>query len=224
MKLFILIFCLLVSVLGFSQDLKYKFSGTITNSDLNKKEAGVKVSVLVNGTEVASGVTGSNGKYSFTYDAPIKAKFVIVYSKSGFVTKKINFEGSKMNEEDVLPGALVELPGDVSIFSERPGVDLSFLNNEPYVVLFWDPNQMGVVPDMAAYNKMKKKVDDLLAKAPAVPNEDDAKFTEAVKGGDALFSEKKYQEAMVKFELANSIKPKEKYPTDKIIECEKLLR
>ena len=215
---------LFVSVLSFAQDnIIYKFSGIITNTDLGKKEAGVTVSLMKDGKQLASGISGSNGKYGFNYTGPIGLKFVIVYSKVGLVNKRLSFDGSKMNIEDVLAGSEVQFPGDVSMFAERQGVDFSFLNSEPYVVLSWDPNQMGVVPDMAALNKMKKKVDDLLAKAPAAPNEDDAKFTEAVKAGDALFGQKKYQEAIVKFELANGIKPKEKYPTDKILECEKLL-
>ncbi len=215
---------LFVGVLSFAQDnIIYKFSGIITNTDLGKKEAGVTVSLMKDGKQLASGVSGSNGKYGFNYTGPIGLKFVIVYSKAGLVNKRLSFDGSKMNIEDVLAGSEVQFPGDVSMFAERPGVDFSFLNTEPYVILSWDPNQMGVVPDMAALNKMKKKVDDLLAKAPAAPNEDDAKFTEAVKAGDALFGQKKYQEAIVKFELANGIKPKEKYPTDKILECEKLL-
>jgi PIN domain nuclease of toxin-antitoxin system len=224
MKLFIFIVSLFVSVLSFAQDnIIYKFSGVITNTDLGKKEAGVTVSLMKDGQQLASGVSGTNGKYGFNYTGPIGMKFVIVYSKAGLVNKRLSFDGSKMNIEDVLAGSEVQFPGDVSMFAERQGVDFSFLNSEPYVILSWDPNQMGVVPDMAALNKMKKKVDDLLAKAPAPPNEDDAKFTEAVKAGDALFGQKKYQEAIVKFELANGIKPKEKYPTDKILECEKLL-
>jgi len=224
MKLFILIVSLFVGVLSYAQDnIIYKFSGIITNTDLGKKEAGVTVSLMKDGQQLATGVSGSNGKYGFNYTGPIGMKFVIVYSKAGLVSKRLSFDGSKMNIEDVLAGSEVQFPGDVSMFAERQGVDFSFLNSEPYVILSWDPNQMGVVPDMAALNKMKKKVDDLLAKAPAAPNEDDAKFTEAVKAGDALFGQKKYQEAIVKFELANGIKPKEKYPTDKILECEKLL-
>jgi len=129
MKLFILIVSLFVSVLSFAQDnIIYKFSGIITNTDLGKKEAGVTVSLMKDGKQLASGISGSNGKYGFNYTGPIGLKFVIVYSKVGLVNKRLSFDGSKMNIEDVLAGSEVQFPGDVSMFAERQGVDFYLLN------------------------------------------------------------------------------------------------
>ena len=224
MKLFILFISLFIGFIGLTQEITYRYSGTITNVDLGKKEAGVTVTVLKDGVKVASGISATNGKYDFSYNGPIGLKFQIEFSKQGLVSKKLTYDGSKMAEEDIPAGSEFPIAGDMSLFAERPGLDFSFLNNEPVATLFWDPAKFMVNFDKPAYDRMKKKIDDLLAKGPATADPNDAKYDEAVKAAEALFGQKKYQDALVKFELANSIKPKEKLPLDRIAEIDKIIQ
>ena len=216
-----------MSIFGFSQDLTYMVFGKITNEDTKKPEAGVTISMMSGGKVVTSVVTSSNGKYNLVYDGQMKMDFVLTYSKSGFVTKKVGFNGSKMNQEDIPAGAEFPLPTlDMGLFSERPNVDFSFLNSEQVASFFWDESRMQINFDQASSAKTKKKIEDLLAAQPVTtgPSPDDLKYNEAIKNGDALFNQKKYKEALAEYEEASVIKPKEKIPLAKIAEIDKLLK
>ena len=216
-----------MSFFGSSQDLTYMVFGKITNEDTKKPEAGVTISMISGGKVVTSVVTSSNGKYNLVYDGQMKMDFVLSYSKNGFVTKKVGFNGSKMNQEDIPAGAEFPLPTlDMGLFAERPNVDFSFLNSEQVASFFWDEARMQINFDQASSAKTKKKIEDLLAAQPVAtgPNPDDLKYNEAIKKGDALFNQKKYKEALTEYEEASVIKPKEKVPLAKIAEIDKLLK
>ncbi len=216
-----------MSFFGSSQDLTYMVFGKITNEDTKKPEAGVTISMISGGKVVTSAVTSSNGKYNLVYDGQMKMDFVLSYSKNGFVTKKVGFNGSKMNQEDIPAGAEFPLPTlDMGLFSERPNVDFSFLNSEQVASFFWDEARMQINFDQASSAKTKKKIEDLLAAQPVATgaNPDDLKYNEAIKNGDGLFNQKKYKEALTEYEEASVIKPKEKVPLAKIAEIDKLLK
>lgn len=209
---------------GFSQDIKYRFVGAVVNQNTGKKEEGIKVTVYKGGQKVASGVTASNGKYEFNYTCPIASSFDIVFEKPGIVTKLIKYDGSKMIEEDIPAGS--EFPiqiRELNMFNEIPGVDFSFLKTEPVVTLFWDADKFDNSFNQALYDKMKKKIEDAMKNAPKAEDPNEKKYKELVGQADLLMAQKKYDESISKYEEALGVKPKEKYPADKILEIEKLL-
>ncbi len=227
MKLILFISIFFLSFLGYSQDLTYMVFGKITNEDTKKPEAGVTVSMVSGGKVVTSAVTPSNGKYNLVYEGQMKMDFVLTYSKSGFVSKKVGFNGSKMNQEDIPAGAEFALPTlDMGLFTERPNVDFSFLNSEQVASFFWDEAKMQINFDQASSSRTKKKIEDLLAAQPVAsgPSPADLKYDEAIKNGDALYNQKKYKEALAEYEEAIVLKPKEKIPLAKIAEIDKLLK
>lgn len=225
MKIIIFVGILLLSFSGVAQDLTYKVNGKITNFETKKSEAGVTISMISNGKVLASTTTTSNGKYELKVDSPLKLSFQVVYSKSGLVTKKVGFDGSKMNDEDIPAGIEFALPTlDMELFSERPNVDFSFLNTEQVASFFWDNSKMVVNYDTAASAKTKKKIEDALASAGNKAAEEDAKYQAAVKAGEGLYNQKKYEDALAKYEEASSIKPKEPVPLAKIAELDKLIK
>ena len=225
MKLILFISLFFVSFFGISQTLNYAVFGKITNNDTKKSEAGVTISFLSSGKVLNSVVTASNGKYELLAEGPIGGNFQIVYSKPGFVTKKVALNGTKMSEAITPSGSDYPLPLlDMVLFTERPNVDFSFLNSEPVATFFWDESTLVLDFDRTASAKTKKKIEDLLAAAPAGPSPDDAKYQAAIKAGEGFYTQKKYQEALNKYEEASMIKPKEPVPLAKISEIDKLLK
>lgn len=188
-------------------------------------EAGVNVSLVNNGKVIVSAVTSSNGKYDLKAEVPYNGNYQVVYSKPGFVTKKVAISTAKVNIEDFPDGAEPPIPVlDMDLFSEKPNVDFSFLNNEPVASFFWDEAKFTMNFDRDASAKTKKKIEDALASAGNKAAEDEAKYQAAVKAGEGLYNQKKYEEALAKYEEASSIKPKEPIPLAKITELDKLIK
>jgi len=224
MKIFIALFFFLFSLVGLSQNLVYRVGGKITNSDSKKNEAGVTVSFIQNGKVLASAVTSTNGKYDISADAPMGGTFIISYTKPGFVTKKISFNGSTMNAEDIPAGAEFPLPTlDMDVFAERSTADFSFLNNEPVASFFWNETKMMLDYDKEASAKVRKKIEELLAKEQKEIAESDTKYQAATNAGQLLYTQKKYDEALVKYTEASKLKPNEQLPITQITALDKLI-
>jgi epidermal growth factor receptor substrate 15 len=224
MKTIIFISALLFSFIGVCQDFTFNFKGQITNSDTGEKpEAGVTVNCVVGGKVIGTTTTGSNGSYKLTAVGPVGSLFTVVFSKPGLVSKRVEFNTAKLNPEDMIAGGKQDfsLPG--VLFAERPGVDLSFLNTEPVAISNWDPETGKFEFDMAAIAKTKKKINDALGAAGNVDAANTAKYQAAIGAGANLLSQKKYEEALAKYEEATALKPKEQLPVAKINEIEKLI-
>ena len=225
MKHFILFIALFSSTVMWAQDLNYIVKGRITNVDLGGNEGGVTISLVKNGTIIASTQSASSGKYSLVGSGPKTGKYEIVYSKPGFVTKKISFDGSKLNEEDIPSGNEIPFPTlDMDLFTERPNVDFSFLNTEYVASFFWDEKKLLLDFDRVASSKVRAKIDNLLLQAEKEKAAADINYQKAITQADALFGQKKYEEALVKYEEALGIKPKEPYPASKIVELDALIQ
>jgi epidermal growth factor receptor substrate 15 len=224
MKYKIVFLFLLLGFFSFAQNLVYRVGGKITNSDTKKNEAGVTISFVSNGKTLSSVVTSTNGKYDLKVEAPLTGVFMIVYSKPGLVTKKISFNGTKMNAEDIPTGAEFPLPTlDMDLFSERPTADFSFLNNEPVASFFWNESKMLIDYDRESSAKVRKKIDDLLAQEQKQAQDNEAKYRSALNAGQLLFSQKKYDEALVKYKEASKLKPTEQLPISQIDAIDKIL-
>ena len=112
-----------------AQSINIRFDGTIKNMDNANKESGVTVSIVQGGSTITSTTSASNGRYLLKHDINYKQPFTIVFSKSGFVSKRVYFDLTKIIEED-LPASTEYKPlQDLSIdlFTERPNIDFSFL-------------------------------------------------------------------------------------------------
>lgn len=133
MKLILTCLLLLVGAFSYAQNVQFNFGGQITNYETGKKEAGVEVTVIANGVKVASSKTASNGKYILNFDLDAKAKYDIVFSKDGFVTKRVSFDLTNLNTEKIKEGQKLSPVQDLSmeIFTIKPGIDFSFLDKEP---------------------------------------------------------------------------------------------
>lgn len=224
MKYKIVFLFFFLGLFSLAQNLTFRVGGKITNSDSKKNEAGVTVSFVSGGKTLSSVVTSTNGKYELSVDAPMTSTFMIVYSKPGLVTKKISFNGSTMNSEDIPAGAEFPLPTlDMDLFAERSTADFSFLNNEPVASFFWNESKMLIDYDKESSAKVRKKIDDLLAQEQKQEQDSEAKYQASLNAGQMLFTQKKYDEALVKYKEASKLKPTEQLPIAQIDAIDKIL-
>lgn len=209
-----------------AQNLTFSFKGTVENIDLGKNEPGVSISIVQNGSSIATATTASNGKYNLKGSVNYTKPFSVVFSKSGLVSKKVDFNLALLNEEDIPAGSEYQPISDLSMkmFAERPEVDFSFLNTEPVAKFDW--NQSKAVPELnkVASEKTKVKIEKLLMDAEANKNANEAKYQAAITAADGFYSQKKYPEALAKYEEAIKYKPKEKHPEARIIELDALIQ
>lgn len=163
MKNFFLILLLTIPFFGTGQSmLDVKFEGSVSNLDLAKKEAGVTIAIMQGAQTVASGTSGSNGRYSVKGKVDYNKPFDVVFTKGGFVSKRINFNFQGLNLEDLPPGDYKPIESlDMEVFSERPGVDFSFLNTQPVGKFTWSQQGYPAV-DEAGKKIMADKIDKLL--------------------------------------------------------------
>lgn len=226
MKYFIVVIALLLSSLGWSQSLQFVFRGVIENIDLGKNEGGVTISIVQNGSSLGSAQSASNGKYTLKGNVNYKLPFDVVFTKSGLVTKKVAFDLSKLNEEDTPASTEFEPVEELNmtLFKVRENVDFSFLDSEPVAKFTYDEKNLAAKVDMATVNRMRTKIDDLLNSAELDKAKLEADYQAAIQEGNSAFAKKEYESALASFEEALGYKPNEKYPADKIIELDALIK
>lgn len=226
MKNFFLILLLLFPFLGMSQTVDVRFDGVISNMDLGKKETGVSVAIVQGGQTISSGTTSSNGKYSVKGKIDVNKPFDVVFSKSGFTSKKINFDFKGINLEDTPSGDFKPVESlDMDLFAERPGVDFSFLDTQPVGKFTWDSKGYAKLDDNAR-KVMADRIDKLLKDSEQNAKNNELAYSEAIKAADKAYTEKKYEEAMSKYEQALGIpgKSKEQHPINRINEIDGILQ
>ncbi|MDX2362671.1 MAG: hypothetical protein QNK23_17815 [Crocinitomicaceae bacterium] len=224
MRYFILVLSLMASTLLWSQDLGVVIRGAIENSDLGKKEGGVTVTVVQNGATIATTSSVSSGKFKLNLTVEKSQPFEVIYTKPGFVTKKMLINFSKLNEEDAPPGGDFFPPFDIGIFKKREGVDFSFLETSPVAKFDWDTRMLEPRLDRIDAGKIKAKIDELLSSAEDEKEELERKYNEAVAAADKFYDEKDYENALAKYEEALGYKPAEPYPAERIIELDALIQ
>lgn len=225
MKHFFLFLALFLSFFGMAQTYPFRFDGLISNQDTGGKEAGVSIALKQGGATIMSTTSVSNGKYVLEGPVDYSKPFELVYSKSGFVSKKLYFDFSLANAEDFPPGAMRPAERlDFSLFKEREGVDFSFLENEPVGKFEWGAGGFMVDFDKKQHQKMQDKIDKLLAQAEQQDAAKDAEYNTLITQADQLFNGQKYEEALVKYEAALGLKPTEAHPSNRIIEIDAILQ
>ena len=214
MRIILTFFLLILSALSFGQTVQFDYGGQITNYETGKKETGVKVTVISNGATLATSVTASNGKYIIKFDAPAQAKYEIVFSKDGFVSKRVSFDLKDLNTDGMKDGQKLSPLEDLSleIFSDKPGIDFSFLENEPVAVFTADSKSTNLKLDVSASQRMKQKIEGLLDNSANTVDNTDVKYNDAINKGDTFFKGDKLEEALKQFEAAAFLKPKEFSP------------
>lgn len=224
MKHFILLLALILSSYGYAQELPFLFKGKVSNSDKNVPEGAVKVSIEQNGLVVSNVQTISNGKYTLRGTVDLSMPFQVTFAKTDFVSKFVQFDMTKMNEEDAPSGDLRPVDQlDIRIFKERENLDFGFLDEEPVVEFEWNSSRMSAIPDMNGANKMKSRIEDMLLEEERNKVATDTKYNQAILEADAAYAKGAYPEALEKYEEALGFKPRETHPLERISELDALI-
>ncbi|ASS48575.1 MAG: hypothetical protein A3D31_07535 [Candidatus Fluviicola riflensis] len=192
------------------------------NYTTRKKESGVSVKAYEGATEVQSLVSDGSGQVKL--QLPGGKKYRVEVSKAGKVTRSITIDIKNVNDELIQgkpPGGSVE----ISLFDNNPAVDFSYVTSNPITEFYYDPTKPGELEfDQVLADKMIKKVEKLLKDAEAAKGQNEAEYNNLIKQADGQFTQKKYQEALASYEKALTLKPTEKYPSDKINEIDGILK
>lgn len=226
MRYFVLVLLIFTASFSWSQNLEFEFRGQVENLDEGKREGGVTVSIIQGGSTVATTTTSSNGKYTLSSPVNYKSPFKVVFSKSGFVSKFVQFNLSKLNEEDIPASATFRPVEDLSmsIFKNRDNVDFSFLNTQSVATFDWNSSGQAVRLDQVESNRVSKQIFALLDKADKDKAEAEIKYNQAIAKADELYNSKSYEASLAKYEEALKYKPAEKYPADRIVELDALIQ
>lgn len=219
--LILILFVLPSFAILFAQDVV--FDGRLKDFDSGKNLGGAKVTATVNGVEKYSTTTSSNGKY--TVVIPVGSDYVIRYSKDGYVSKIMDVKLTRITDEDLPIGGKIMPPVDIELFADRPEVDFSFMERQPVVVWDYDPRTL-IDWDKKVYERMKKKIDNLIEEADRKEKEQEANYNKLISEADAAFKKENYEIALGKYENALKVpgKGSESHPSQRITEIDAILK
>ena len=220
--LFTLLTFLLVSISAYSQEM---VDMVVITKDYktDKKDGGATVKVYDGATVVQTFVSPSNGKV--TFQLPAGKVYKLEISKAGKVTRYANVNLKGVTTEAIQGAGNVQSPEiSVGLFEELPGVDYSYVKSNPFTEFYFESGNPQLQYDDIVAGRMKNKIDKIIADSEKQKGAADAQYNEAIKNADALYNQKKYEEALKQYEAASALKPTEKYPADRIVEIDGIIK
>ena len=213
MKILKLITLLLILSLGINYSLYSQKRSTVKIAgqvaDVNSKPIqGVIIVVSFDEKNILQTSTESNGKYEITLD--LQKTYFFEFSKQGFITQKYKVNTKIPASE--LDNFFDTKDCDVILTENFEGLNTK-LFEKPFQSIVWDGVEALAFDDeyfndkiKPQFNTHKKELEQLKKK----------KYDDLVAEGDALVTEKKYEDAMTQFQNAITIIPKEKVAKSKI--------
>lgn len=197
--IFLLFFLYLFSQGSYAQRFVLRVDGLVLNE--NEKLDGVSITVYRNEEFVKKVVTEGNGRFRFELD--YDSDYIIVFSKYGFIDKKVSVNTDGVPPEDQDFGH--EYGGwDLSLLKLKNGVDPAFFD-KPYVKIFYDPEENKFMHD-AGYTEMVKEEFEQAIKDIAKKKKEEVKQVKE----DAKAAKKAEAEAAKKQHYSEENKKKDK--------------
>lgn len=192
------------------------------NYTTRKKEAGVTVKLMEGSSTVTSSVTDGSGEVKFTLKAGKKYK--VELSKAGKVSRNFTINVNGIDDELLQGSSKPYGEAEVALFDQQPNIDYSYVQNNPFTEFYFDGQNTLLQYDAVLADKMAKKIEKIMKDADASQKQGEANYNSIIKQADALFTAKKYEEALAQYEAAVKIKPTEKHPNDRLIEIDGILK
>lgn len=101
--------------------------GVVKHFVSEKKLEGVTITVEQDKLPFATFVTTSSGKFKF--QTPLGSDYMIIFSKPGFVSKKVLVQTASIPEED--HKSVNNMFIEMTLFEDQKGMDFSLLENNP---------------------------------------------------------------------------------------------
>jgi hypothetical protein len=184
-----------------------KLRGLLKDDATAKKLDAVQIQIYQNGAQFDVVDAGTAAK--FDMDLPLGYTYDIKFNRTGYVSKIIRFDTRNIPPEDRAGGFLMDL--EMKLFAMIEGFNTDILK-EPIGKATFNPLENAVEFDFGYTENMQKKIDaekkrlaDLAKDAGKFKEEYDKLMAE----GTAKMGETKYQDAMLKFDGALKLFPKD---------------
>jgi len=207
----IIIFCFLWSLSPAQTQSGYvEIKGKVTEK--GKALPATVVDVFDGGQKIKSATTESSGKFVMTLN--FDKTYLLVFSKQGFVTKRVSFDTHVNEKQYVWP-----YPFTMELFKMVEGLNVSALE-EPVTKISYNDEEGDFDFDLAYTNKMKAKILQIQTQ---IKDLEKGSYEKIIADADAKFRAKEYHEAVELYEKAIDIDPYTDYPDAQIMECERRL-
>ena len=203
-----------------SQELSIKIKGKITD-DLS---AIVDANIIItqNSKIVNKLLTDATGHFSFS--VPFGVDYLITVSKDEFVSKKFDINTNGIPPEKSSSNFKV-IQADITLFKRMKGVDYSILD-QPIIKYSYNAEDEVFDFDEKLLQDMLNKIetiheteDDITIKQ----RQEETVYKNIIKLADKAFSKEDWQSAIVKYQEANKINPKDSYPLTQLDNITKLV-
>lgn len=222
MKLILVLFSLILAV-SFSFTQEIVAIDVITKDfKTDKKDGGVTIKIYEGTTLVSTQTSSSSGKVFF--EAKPDKKYKVEASKAGKVTRYINVNTKGITTELLPANTAAIATFSLGLFDEIPGVDFSYVTNNPTTEFYFDGQNPVLQYDDVLAKKMSSKIEKLLKDANEGKDKAEADYNAAIKQADVLFKSSKYTDALPLYEKALGIKPKDKYAGDQLLLCDGFIK
>lgn len=192
----------------------------VINKVTGKKEPGATVKVY-EGSTLTQTVTVPNSAQT-VIDLNEGKKYKIEISKDGKVSRFFYVDLTTYSDEghqgDPLQGET-----EIGLFDKQPGVDYSYIENNEITTFKYDGSAT-LALDQAKAQKMGQKIDEIINKAANDQKNTDANYSKLVSEADGMYTLKKYEDALKKYEAASLLKPAEQHPIQRINEISAILK
>lgn len=157
--------------------------------------------------------SNANGDFSFRLDA--NKQYTIEVEKTGLISKRITFNTSMPDEEK---GTWIN---EFSIGLVKPceGVDYSALK-DPVDMVAFDPKRREFLSDKEYVAKMRTRIENMMIKSDQCMMQ---KYESALRKGDQLAEQNKYEEAVLAYKEALGVYSNEEYPSKQITALNNLI-
>lgn len=197
---------------------------TTKNAMTDKKEAGIVVKIMEGSTVVATYTSDNTGEIKF--NVPGGKKYRVEFSKPGKVSRFMIWDLKNVVDEVIQGTSAPKLETNMSLYDEVPNVDFSYFQANPATEFFYDPVTAKdiVQPDLILAKRTYERQEKLKKEILAAQGQSDAQYNALLKQADALYAQKKYEDALNAYLQASTLKPTEKYPADQIVLIDGILK
>ncbi|MBN8703443.1 MAG: hypothetical protein J0M08_10280 [Bacteroidetes bacterium] len=211
----------------YAQEFNLEIGGKVEKD--GKRLEGAKIKLYQGATVAQEFTTSENGKFSFKLKGNVD--YTIVITKKGLITKKFTVTTKNVPDRRAMFG-FGGFEFTVSLFEMLPNIDYSVLDNPIAKISYnteeeefsfdkiYTESMLDALKQLKALEEQAKKEAANIANA---QQEIDEKYTATILKADNAFKTKNYDEAKKLYIEAIAIKQGEKYPSEKIIEIDKLL-